>query len=184
MSANMWWHYTPTLRHQAVIGQSPQWGVLGVQVSRPREIMFTCNEYRSAGGILDCSRSMSRGAQCLSFCVGLTQPRRLATRQQCVSTGKTCLPSEYISTHRATFLPTPGSDNKKASASSSLISRNGFRVGSPNSATITSRSPRIALAFWFDSPPLTMGRAIYSAGASAMRRWVGKASFSERKLLR
>jgi hypothetical protein len=111
---------------------------------------------------------MSRGAQCLSFCVGLTQPRRRAMRQQCVSTGNTCLPSEYIRTQRATFLPTPGSDSKKASASSSLILRNGPRVGSPNFATITSRRSRIAFAFWFDSPPLTIGRAIYSADASAI----------------
>lgn len=99
---------------------------------------------------------------------GLTQPRRQAMRQQCVSTGKTCLPSEYIKTQRATFLPTPGSDNKKASASSSLILCNGFRVGSPNSAMITSKRLRIALAFWLDKPPLTIGRAIYSAGASAI----------------
>lgn len=40
--------------------------------------MFTCNEYRSSGGILDCRRSISRGAQCLPFCIGLTQPRHLA----------------------------------------------------------------------------------------------------------
>ncbi len=35
-------------------------------------------------------------------------------RQQCVSTGNTCLPSEYIKTQRAVFFPTPGSDNKNA----------------------------------------------------------------------
>ncbi|MDD5301400.1 MAG: hypothetical protein PHD65_13035 [Gallionella sp.] len=94
----------------------------------------------------------------MSFCVDLTQPRRLAIRQQCVSTGKTFLPNEYIKTHRATFFPTPGSDNKKASASSSLILRNGFRVGSPNFSTMMSKRLRIAFAFWFDRPRNIFGR--------------------------
>ena len=49
-----------------------------------------------------------------------------------------------------------------------FILRNGFNVGSPNFATMTSKRSRIAFAFWFDNPPLTMGRAIYSAGASAI----------------
>lgn len=114
----------------------------------------------------------------------LTQNCTLAIRQQCVSTGKTCRPSEYIKTHRATFFPTPGSDSKKVSASLSLILRNGLRVGSPNFATMMSKRLRIAFAFWFDRPPLAIGHAIYSAGASAIRRWVGKVSFSDRKVLR
>ena len=50
---------------------------------------------------------MSRGEHDLFARVGRTHPRRRHIRQQCVSTGKTGILSEYIITHRAVFLPTP-----------------------------------------------------------------------------
>lgn len=111
---------------------------------------------------------MSRDAQCLSFCVGLIQPSRLAILQQCASTGNTFLFKEYNKTHRATFFPTPGSDSKKDSASLSLILPSGFKVGLPNFSTMISRIVRIAFAFLFASPPLVIDMAIYSAAASAI----------------
>jgi hypothetical protein len=51
---------------------------------------------------------MSRGNGWPSFCMGRIQPSLRQMRQQWVSTGKTFRPSEYIITHRATFLPTSG----------------------------------------------------------------------------
>ncbi len=87
---------------------------------------------------------MSRGEQCLSFWVGLTHPIRLEIRQQCVSTGNTFLPSEYINTQREIFLPTPGKDNKNLSASLSSIDLNGSSVGLPKRSTMESSKERIA----------------------------------------
>lgn len=49
------------------------------------------------------------------------QPRRLATRHTCVSTGKTARRSEYISTHLAVFAPTAGSASRNASAAASSM---------------------------------------------------------------
>ena len=96
--------------------------------------MFTCSENLHSDGIFSCSRSMSRLLHTPSLDVGRTHPSRRQILQQWVSTGKTSRASEYIITHRATFVPTPGNEVKNASQSSLLIRRSGASVTFPNRA--------------------------------------------------
>jgi len=71
---------------------------------------------------------MSAGEQDRSGLVGLTHPSLRQTRQQCLSTGNTGRPSEYIITHLAVFFPTPGREANNASHSLVLAMRSGASV--------------------------------------------------------
>ena len=45
LSSDIWIPFaTPILRHRFAIGHISHFGALGVQISRPSEIMFTCKE--------------------------------------------------------------------------------------------------------------------------------------------
>src|SRR5438046_1347084 len=103
---------------------------------------------------------MSRLVHAPSDPLALTQPNRRHTRQQCVSTGNTSRPSEYIITHRATLMPTPGRDVRKASHRSSLIRFNGDSVTFPNSVLMRLQMARILLDLVGESPPGFSGFAI------------------------
>ena len=129
------------------IGQRPQSGTPALQNSRPSETKLTWSENRNAGGIFCWSRSMSRGAQCPSFCVGRTHPSRRAIRQQWVSTGQTSRPRDYIITHLATFFPTPGNEVRNASQAASSRPCKGASVSRPKRSMIASQVFRIACDF-------------------------------------
>jgi hypothetical protein len=115
---------------------------------------------------------MSPAPHSPSLRVARIQPKRRHTRQQCVSTGKTPRPSEYIITHRATLVPTPSSDVRNASHCSSFICLSGASVTLPKAASMRSQMILILRDFVGDKPPCFSGPAIFLrlalAGASKL----------------
>ena len=149
-------------QHKLLMGHASHAGEPAMHTSRPSDIMFTCSEYLRGTGILLCRRSASRAPHCPSSRVALTQPSRRQIRQQCVSTGKTVRPREYIITHRATLVPTPGRSVRNASHWSSLIRFSGDRVIFPNAALMRRQITWILLDLVGDSPPDFSGFAMPS----------------------
>ena len=94
-------------------------------------------------------------------------------RQQCVSTGKTFLPSEYIITHRATFGPTEGNARRNSSAWQSENLFNGAKVSFPKRSMMMSEIFRIARDFCFANPPERIARSICFTLATARDARVG-----------
>jgi|SRR5665213_98225 len=155
------------LLHIEASGHSEQRGFLSVQYCRPREIRLTCSENLSFAGIFSCNRFMSRCLHTPSLEVGRIHPNRRQILQQWVSTGKTSRPSEYINTHRATFVPTPGRFVRKASHWSSRIRFRGANVILPNAALTRRQISRILLDLVAERPPDFSGIAMAPALADA-----------------
>jgi hypothetical protein len=101
-----------------------------------------------------------------------TQPNRRQILQQWVSTGNTSRPSEYIITHRATFVPTPGKEVRNVSHSSLFIICSGASVTFPNWAWMPRQIFRMALDFVGDNPPgfSTFAMVLALADAKSSKR--------------
>jgi len=164
----------PREGHSGASSHSEQRGRLALHVARPNPIMATWSGPRRRGEIADWSSSISRelGASDES---GPTQPSRLLTRQQCVSTGNTCRSSENSITQRAVLSPTSGRAVKNASHSSSFQRASGASVGRPNACTTWSRIERMPRALRWESPPRAMAAAISSTVPFDRESSVGKA---------
>ena len=98
----------PVLGQMSFRRQAPHPGSRAVQTARPCARRFTCSEYRSSSGMFPCNSSSFAGTSRPPS----AHPRRVATRQTCVSIGRTGRLKEYISTHRAVLRPTPGRETR------------------------------------------------------------------------
>ena len=91
--------------HMRARAQRSQAGRRAWQVRRPWRSRFTCSSSSWPGGVIASIVSWSslKGAR------GRNIPRRVPTRETCVSTGTSRMPSAKSSTQAAVLRPTPGS---------------------------------------------------------------------------
>lgn len=145
--------------------------------------MLTCTKYLNCSGITASSTACSRGLGCDSGSPS-TIPSLTDTRHTWVSTGRTGRASEYMSTHRAVLIPTPGRERRKDSASDVGSCRRKSKENGGSVARSLLRIATICSAFFRPSPPVEITAAISSELAFASDRQVWKRRRSAAYVLR